>query len=551
MTGDPGFRTNPGTRLRDLIRDQARKTAEEFDQVVLAEVSDPGDGVTVGLLLDGFAGGEVQATWCVPAPAVISDRVAVVMLRGGQKFFVTGVLGVSPPTGVTDHGLLDGPSLLDDDHTQYLLIDGTRAMTGALQLDVGTELLPGLHWAGDPDTGWRWVSADKIAASVGGGDVLSIYDAGVEIELAAGAFTIAQQSAPTDYLFNVSDTAWVVGFKGWAGWAITEAQQDGAGATEGARWGLRGADGTILYDDWHFLVSGYKYKLLSQENDAGDGLVVWLEIDYNAATWAMIGNVKVGINDPAPSHELDLASADATDTVARLTADTTGMDARLILRGHTTSEIWFGDSTDERQAFLRYDPATEEWTVWIDDSAAAAKRAIRVIGGSSVSKGDILLYDTVADQIVMHYDESTGGIWKLYNRGGTKVFDTGAWASYTPTWTTTGTAPSLGNGTLNGYWTRIGRFVHCTIELIAGSTTTFGTGVFKFGLPVTGVQRSNTGAAWGLDSGNVYRTGVALIGGVQDVSIYGDGGGAPWGSLIPHTWASGDKIRISFSYEKA
>lgn len=34
--------------------------------------------------------------------------------------------------GVTDHGALTG--LADDDHTQYLLVNGTRAMTGNLQM---------------------------------------------------------------------------------------------------------------------------------------------------------------------------------------------------------------------------------------------------------------------------------------------------------------------------------------------------------------------------------------------------------------------------------
>ena len=38
-------------------------------------------------------------------------------------------------SGVSNHGLLTG--LLDDDHTQYLLIDGTRAMTGDLSLGGG------------------------------------------------------------------------------------------------------------------------------------------------------------------------------------------------------------------------------------------------------------------------------------------------------------------------------------------------------------------------------------------------------------------------------
>lgn len=36
----------------------------------------------------------------------------------------------------TDHGSLSG--LLDDDHTQYVLVDGTRSMTGGLDVDTTT-----------------------------------------------------------------------------------------------------------------------------------------------------------------------------------------------------------------------------------------------------------------------------------------------------------------------------------------------------------------------------------------------------------------------------
>ena len=42
--------------------------------------------------------------------------------------------------GLTDHGDLAG--LTDDDHAQYLLVDGTRAMTG--ELDMGTDKIVGI-----------------------------------------------------------------------------------------------------------------------------------------------------------------------------------------------------------------------------------------------------------------------------------------------------------------------------------------------------------------------------------------------------------------------
>jgi hypothetical protein len=62
------------------------------------------------------------------------------------------------------------------------------------------------------------------------------------------------------------------------------------------------------------------------------------------------------------------------------------------------------------------------------------------------------------------------------------------WTSYTPTWTvSSGTAPSIGNGTRVGRYQRIGRTVHFVAAIVGGSTTNWGGpgGTYKIGLPVT------------------------------------------------------------------
>lgn len=52
-----------------------------------------------------------------------------------NTFLKSGGAGVAPTFSIIDHGVLDG--LGDDDHAIYLLINGTRAMTG--DLDMGTK----------------------------------------------------------------------------------------------------------------------------------------------------------------------------------------------------------------------------------------------------------------------------------------------------------------------------------------------------------------------------------------------------------------------------
>ena len=59
-----------------------------------------------------------------------------------------------------------------------------------------------------------------------------------------------------------------------------------------------------------------------------------------------------------------------------------------------------------------------------------------------------------------------------------------AWTSFTPTWTTSGSEPSIGNGTLIGYYTLIGKTCFFKIWLLAGSSTNGGSGAFTFSLPV-------------------------------------------------------------------
>ena len=65
-----------------------------------------------------------------------------------------------------------------------------------------------------------------------------------------------------------------------------------------------------------------------------------------------------------------------------------------------------------------------------------------------------------------------------------------AWVSYTPTWTGASTNPVIGNGTLAGYYKQVGKTVYCRIEVVMGSTTTYGSGAYSWALPVTALALS-------------------------------------------------------------
>lgn len=65
---------------------------------------------------------------------------AVTRYVGGPQFSPSDLSTASiADLGTKNHDLLDG--LLDDDHTQYLLINGSRAMTGDLDVGVDNDLI--------------------------------------------------------------------------------------------------------------------------------------------------------------------------------------------------------------------------------------------------------------------------------------------------------------------------------------------------------------------------------------------------------------------------
>lgn len=55
--------------------------------------------------------------------------------------------------------------------------------------------------------------------------------------------------------------------------------------------------------------------------------------------------------------------------------------------------------------------------------------------------------------------------------------------SYTVAWTATGTTPTIGDGTLLGYYQTRGPLVWVKVRLVWGTTTTAGTGSWRWSLP--------------------------------------------------------------------
>lgn len=124
------------------------------------------------------------------------------------------------------------------------------------------------------------------------------------------------------------------------------------------------------------------------------------------------------------------------------------------------------------------------------------------------------------------------------------------WAiDYAPVMSTGGAAPSLGNGTLTGTYSREGALITATINLQLGTTTRLGTGDLRFSLPVArrAAHVEVGGSAIINHTGTIYTAAVQIPGGAGYLAMVRDGSGSVTGSS-PGLLRAGDTIRVTTSY---
>jgi len=126
---------------------------------------------------------------------------------------------------------------------------------------------------------------------------------------------------------------------------------------------------------------------------------------------------------------------------------------------------------------------------------------------------------------------------------------TSAWQSYAPTWGSSGTAPSLGNGTLTGHYMQAGKLVMIRTVLTIGSTSTLGTGAWNVSLPVTPVVPTMLSC---ICIGSVTYMGMIRVfatSGDFMRSSTNNGTTVNISSAVPMAWAAGDQWIITGTYE--
>jgi hypothetical protein len=131
----------------------------------------------------------------------------------------------------------------------------------------------------------------------------------------------------------------------------------------------------------------------------------------------------------------------------------------------------------------------------------------------------------------------------------------GAYTTFTPAFFNL----TLGNGTASGRYLRIGNFVHATVKVAFGSTTSISGGVF-IDFPVsanTAANNNNIGNVRFNDSGTAAYFGSIIQNSGSNFAVFVQTANGTYSSesglsaTIPFTWTTNDEIYISISYEAA
>jgi len=129
----------------------------------------------------------------------------------------------------------------------------------------------------------------------------------------------------------------------------------------------------------------------------------------------------------------------------------------------------------------------------------------------------------------------------------------GDWVSYTPSMN----GITIGNGTLTGFYTRVGDLVTVDVRFALGSTSAV-TGAVYVGLPITATMDYeycgqaalwNLGGAAGLFPGVVWaiEPNRFIVQALNSSGTYSKV--EELSATIPFTWATGNYFRIFFSYK--
>ncbi len=197
-----------------------------------------------------------------------------------------------------------------------------------------------------------------------------------------------------------------------------------------------------------------------------------------------------------------------------------------------------------------------------------ANKGVLLVGDPSPSTGAVTVKAGPSSNNIQVWQDGSGvqqatmspfGKLTINDLSVLNTANTSAWQSFAPLWSSTGTQPSIGNGTLTGRFYEQGKLVVATWFIQFGTTTTFGTGTWGFSYPSGRQPRQNTpnlltyaGSAVG-NRGNWQAGTVTYNKSNDNFRIYSPGASTEWSPTQPATWVANnsDYIQFSVTYEQA
>lgn len=169
------------------------------------------------------------------------------------------------------------------------------------------------------------------------------------------------------------------------------------------------------------------------------------------------------------------------------------------------------------------------------------------ISFTSKSNGDTItptFFNSPQDEIAAIETYLRSSLFSAVNSSGLPIV-----TNFTPTWGNTGTANTLGNGTLTGNYIQMGKLVFFESTLLWGSTTASGSGIWTFTVPVAGTPLFGFSAIMYDGSAGIYYNG-AVAGSTTTVYVAEAVNNATpaqfagVATAVPFTWATSDYIYI-------
>lgn len=158
---------------------------------------------------------------------------------------------------------------------------------------------------------------------------------------------------------------------------------------------------------------------------------------------------------------------------------------------------------------------------------------------AALSGNEVAAIDLTAD-ITGNFNALQAAIWT-------------APTTWTPGWASSGTAPVLGNGNNTGsIYERLGQRMMAFGQINLGSTTSIGSGFYKFGVPAAlhASLIANTPVGWmsfvDTSAGLAYQRTLVVVDSTTLAAV--DASGVVLGAATPAVPANGDSFRYGLSY---